>query len=212
MVSAVGFGARIGALLLIGALAVPALASAGGIAQLERFVEGAASARGEFEQVVTASSGRKPQRGAGNFVFERPGKFRWEYETPYPQLLVSDGTQLWSWDPDLNQATVQAVGNALGNTPAAILAGDGSLERNFALSEAGQADGLAWVRAVPREQDTSFESIRIGLANGELKRMELQDHFGQTTVIDFRSLVTGIEIDADAFRFTPPPGADVIGG
>src|SRR5690606_35107133 len=67
-----------------------------GLAQLERFVEQAARAEGRFEQTVTAPSGRQPQASSGSFAFERPGKFRWEYGTPYPQLLVSDGEQLRS--------------------------------------------------------------------------------------------------------------------
>lgn len=182
-----------------------------GIAQLKQFVAAAASAQGRFEQVVTASSGRRPQRASGHFAFVRPRLFRWVYETPYAQVLVSDGERLWSWDEDLNQATVKQLGEALGSTPAAILAGDGALERDFELSEAGRADGLVWVAAQPRLGDSTFEAMRVGLADGMLRRMELRDHFGQTTVIDFADMVTGITPDAALFSFVPPPGADVIG-
>lgn len=182
-----------------------------GIAQLKQFVDRAGSAEGRFEQTVVAKSGRRPQQASGHFAFVRPGQFRWVYETPYPQLLVSDGERLWSWDEDLNQVTVKALGDALGSTPAAILAGDGALERDFELSEAGTADGLAWVSALPRQPDSTFEAMRVGLADGMLRRMELRDHFGQTTVIDFVDLTTGVAPDPTLFRFTPPPGADVIG-
>jgi outer membrane lipoprotein carrier protein len=186
-------------------------AEGGGIAQLRQFVEGTGAAQGSFEQVVTATSGRRPQHASGRFAFMRPGKFRWVYETPYPQVLVSDGERLWSWDPDLNQVTVNVLGDALGNTPAAILAGDGEIDRDFELSEAGASDGLDWVLAIPRQADSSFELMRIGLSGNRLKRMELRDHFGQTTVIDFTSLTTDVLPDAAQFTFSPPPGADVIG-
>lgn len=182
-----------------------------GIAQLKRFVAEAAGAQGRFEQIVTASSGRRPQRASGHFAFVRPGQFRWVYETPYTQVLVSDGERLWAWDEDLNQVTVKRLGDALGSTPAAILAGDGALERDFDLSEAGRADGLAWVIARPRQSDSTFETMRVGLTDGMLRRMELRDHFGQTTVIDFDDLRTDIAPDPALFSFTPPPGADVIG-
>lgn len=188
-----------------------AASSDDGIAQLRQFVAAAASAQGRFEQVVTASSGRRPQHASGHFAFVRPGQFRWVYETPYTQVLVSDGERLWAWDEDLNQVTVKRLGDALGSTPAAILAGDGALERDFDLSEAGRADGLAWVIARPRLSDTTFEAMRVGLADGMLRRMELRDHFGQTTVIDFDDLRTDIAPDPALFSFTPPPGADVIG-
>lgn len=199
-----------GGLLLMFAVAT-AEAAETGIVQLRDFMANAASATGAFRQVVTASSGRRPQIASGRFAFERPGRFRWTYDLPYPQLLVSDGERLWIWDPDLNQVTVRTLGDALGSTPAAILAGDGALDQDFELSEAGRSDELDWVLAMPRQADSGFESMRIGLTDGLLRRMELRDHFGQTTVIDFVELSTGVSQPASMFRFDPPPGADVIG-
>lgn len=181
-----------------------------GIEMLKRFVAETARASGTFEQTVTANSGRKPQLSSGRFAFERPGRFRWVYEKPFPTLLVSDGEQLWLWDEDLNQATVRPLGNALGNTPAAILAGEGELERGFELAEAGEADGLSWVLAKPRQSDSGFEEMRLGFADGVLRRMELRDPFGQHTLIVFTDLQPNPGIDTEAFRFTPPAGADVI--
>ena len=202
-------GLRLGVALVLACAA--GVASAGGIAQLRHFVESARSARGEFEQTVIAASGRKPQRASGSFVFARPGKFRWTYDKPYAQVLVSDGDKLWSWDRDLNQVTVKRLGDALGSTPAAILAGDDAIERNFELVEAGSSDGLEWVHAKPKQADSSFESMRMGFAGGTLRRMELKDNFGQTTLIEFRSLVAGARPDPAQFSFVAPPGADVIG-
>lgn len=182
-----------------------------GVVQLEQFVSSTRQATGSFEQTVTASSGRRPQVSSGQFVFMRPGKFRWVYERPYPQLLVSDGERLWSWDEDLNQVTTRVLDDALGSTPAAVLMGDGALERDFELAEAGSADGLQWVVATPRQADSSFDSMRLGLAEGMLRKMEMRDNFGQVTVIVFSGFDAEADIDLDLFRFVPPPGADVIG-
>lgn len=187
-----------------------AAAANNGIAQLRQFVEGARHAEGQFEQTVYAASGRKPQQASGSFAFARPGKFRWTYERPYPQVLVSDGDKLWAWDRDLNQVTVKRLGDALGSTPVAVLAGEGALERDFELDEAGTSDGLAWVLAKPRKADSAFESMRLGLAGGSLRRMELRDNFGQTTLIVFSSMNTGGRPDPAQFRFVAPAGADVI--
>lgn len=182
-----------------------------GVAQLEQFVASTRQATGAFEQLVTASSGRRPQHSSGQFVFMRPGKFRWEYERPYPQLLVSDGRRLWSWDEDLNQATTRVLNDALGSTPAAVLTGEGALERDFELSEAGVAEGLQWVMAMPRQSDSSFESMRLGFAEGMLRKMALRDNFGQMTEITFTRFEVEVDIDAALFNFVPPPSADVIG-
>jgi outer membrane lipoprotein carrier protein len=204
---------RLAALLLVAALCAVSgvVAAADGIDQLRQFVDRARSAQGEFEQTVVSGAGRKPQQASGSFVFSRPGKFRWAYDRPYAQLLVSDGEKLWSWDRDLNQVTVKRLGDALGSTPVAILAGDGALERDFELAEGGASDGLAWVLAKPRQAESSFESMRLGLAGGMLRRMELRDNFGQTTLIEFTSLVADARPDPALFRFVAPPGADVIG-
>lgn len=195
------------------ALAAAAFAAgaADGVAQLRAFVAGATSAEGDFEQVVTAQSGRRPQEAAGRFAYARPGRFHWEYDSPYRQVLVGDGKALWSWDPDLNQVTVREIGDALGATPAAILFGSGALEDSFELADGGEHDGLAWAEARPRQTESGFESLRIGLADGQLRRMEMRDHFGQTTVIRFTRLRANPVLAADRFRFTPPAGADIIG-
>ena len=182
-----------------------------GIAQLRQFVAATPSAEGEFEQTVLAQSGRKPQQASGSFAYARPGRFHWEYDRPYRQILVGDGVNLWTWDPDLNQATVRAMGDALGATPAAILFGSGELDEGFVLTEGGKDGELAWVEARPRQTDSGFESLRIGLQDGRLRRMEMRDNFGQTTLIRFTRLEPNRQLAADRFRFVPPPGADVIG-
>jgi outer membrane lipoprotein carrier protein len=206
---------KCGAVVLFGALMTSAgavsAAAPGGVSQLRQFVNGARVAQGEFEQTVFAASGRKPQRASGTFLFSRPGKFRWSYDKPYPQLLVSDGDKLWSWDKDLNQVTVKRLGDELGSTPVAILAGDGALDRDFTLIEAGAGEGLDWVQAKPKSAESTFETIRLGMQGGQLKRMELRDNFGQTTLIVFTFSSAVSTPDASQFRFVPPPGADVIG-
>lgn len=199
-------------LLLV--LSAPTQAEEGNaLAHLRAFVEDAHTVQGRFEQRVLTSSGRQPRQASGEFVFQRPGRFHWEYMEPYPQLLVSDGSRLWSWDPDLNQVAIQELGDALGSTPAAILSGDEAFERNFELAEAGQVEGLEWLEATPRSPDSTFDTVRIGFAaDGRLERMEMRDHFGQNTVIDFHDLQLGADVPDGLFDFTPPPGADVMGG
>ncbi|NMG47247.1 outer membrane lipoprotein chaperone LolA [Azoarcus communis] len=199
--------------LVLAALVLPVSPSwaADGIAQLRQFVSATRSAEGEFDQTVMARSGRRPQQSSGTFAFARPGKFRWEYQMPYPQLLVGDGERLWSWDRDLNQVTVRPMGDALGSTPAAILFGKVELDQDFELADGGTSDGVVWVNARPRKADSTFESMRIGLAEGQLRRMELRDNFGQTTLIVFTRWLANPPLDATRFRFVPPEGADVIG-
>lgn len=200
--------AVMGSILL--ALALPVRAS--GLERLHAFIEGTRSARAGFTQTVVARSGRKPQQASGVMMFSRPGKFRWEYDRPYRQLIVGDGDKLWVYDPELKQVTTRKLAEAIGSSPAALLAGDNALDKNFILKDAGSSDGLEWVEAQPKSGETSFESLRMGFAGDMLKVMELRDTFGQTTTLVFSQLERNPPLPAQLFRFTPPKGADVIGG
>jgi len=201
---------RVGALLSMMFLA--SAADASGLEQLHAFLKGTKAGKAEFSQMVTVKSGNKaPQMASGNFLFSRPGKFRWAYDKPYSQLIVSDGEKLWAWDKDLNQVTVKKLGQALAGTPAALLAGDNALEKNFHLKEAGEANGLEWVEATPKAADGSFSLVRIGLKDNLPKLMEISDNFGQITHLIFDSFSANPAVDPASFRFTPPKGADVVG-
>ncbi len=189
---------------------LPAVVYASGLDQLKTFLERTHSARGIFVQSVASKSGRKPQQSAGSFMLQRPGKFRWAYEKPYPQLLVSDGEKLWSFDPDLNQVTVRKLGKALGSSPASLLAG-GDLDGSFVLKEAGQAEGLEMVDATPKAADGTFERVRIGLRDNLPRLMEIRDNFGQTTTLLFAEFHSNPSLPKDAFKFTAPKSADVVG-
>ena len=188
----------------------PYFAHASGLGQLKTFLETTASAKGSFVQSVANKSGRRPQQSAGTFAMQRPGKFRWHYEKPYQQLLVSDGDKLWSFDPDLNQVTVKKLGRALGSSPAALLAG-GDLDGHFVLKEAGAADGLEMIDATPKAEDGTFERVRIGFKDNLPRVMEIRDNFGQVTTLMFTEFHANQPLARDQFTFTPPKGADVVG-
>ena len=197
------------AALALAACAIPP-AAAGGIDELAAFVEGAKNGRAIFRQTVLARGARAEQTSSGTFAYARPGKFRWSYEKPYEQLVVGDGAKVWVYDRDLNQVIVRPLDAALGATPAALLAGDNALERNFTLVDAGEAEGLAWVEATPRAADSTFSRVRLGFKDRLARAMELTDAFGQTTRLVFERFERNVSLPADWFRFVPPPGADVV--
>lgn len=189
----------------------PGLAMAGAIDQLHDFLRNTKTLKAEFAQAVIAKSGRKPQQSSGIVAISRPGKLRWEIQKPYPQLVVGDGEKIWIHDPELQQVTVRKAGQAIGGSPAALLSGSNELERNFTLKEAGDSDGMAWVEATPKANDSGFERVRLGFSGSDLKAMELLDSFGQTTLVRFSRLEKNPALPASTFRFTPPAGADVVG-
>ncbi len=210
------FRFRVAALLVaIGALGASAVVHAAAQDALREFVRNTLAGKTTFNQVIVNKGGKTSNPASGSFQFQRPGKFRWIYEKPYEQSIIGDGERLWIHDRDLNQVTVRKLGGALGASPAAILAGNDDLEKNFDLKDGGVRDGIEWLEAIPKSRDTTFESVRIGLkvegGVASIAAMELKDSFGQTSVLTFGRMERSTGYAADAFRFTPPKGADVIG-
>jgi outer membrane lipoprotein carrier protein len=193
------------------ALALPLIAHAGGVDRLKAFVADAKTAEADFTQTVTDKQGRVTQQASGRMAFARPGKFRWDYDKPYEQVIVGDGAKLWLYDADLEQVTVKPLGDVIAGTPAALLAGDNAIEKYFSLKDAGKADGLEWLDATPKNKDTSFERIRMGFKGDTLVQMELFDFFGQRTTLTLSHFARNPAIAPTRFTFTPPKGADIIG-
>jgi outer membrane lipoprotein carrier protein len=185
--------------------------AASGLDELHAFLEGTQTAQGAFRQVVMNRDGRTTQSTSGTFAFARPGKFRWSYDKPFDQLIVGDGDKVWVYDRDLNQVIVRKLDAALGATPAALLAGDNALEKNFTLVAGGEGDGLEYVNATPKAADSQFKRIRLGFADNLPRKMVLSDAFGQTTELTFSDVRSNPQLPAETFQFTPPKGADVVG-
>jgi len=196
--------------LLLLMLLAPCAASASSAEELKAFLRETATARARFAQMILDKNSRMLQQATGTMQFSRPGKFRWEYDKPYEQVIVGDGTRLWIYDKDLNQVTVRKLDRALGSSPAALLAGGNEIDKSYTLSNLGIQEGLEWLEAVPKTQDTAFERVRLGFGKAGLEAMELRDAFGQVTVIKFSAIERNARLAPEAFRFTPPQGADVI--
>jgi len=189
----------------------PAAAYPAAIDSLKTFVQGTRTVRATFSQTLIDRDMRILQKTSGTMQFERPGKFKWTYEKPYEQLIIGDGVRVWFYDYDLNQVTVRKLDLAIGSSPAALLAGNGAIESNFALSENDPQGGLEWLEARPKNKEGTFELVRLGFTStGLLRAMELRDNFGQTTMLVFSGLEKNPRLATDLFKFTPPKGADVI--
>ncbi len=197
--------------LAVLALCVGLPVQASSLERFKNYVRTTLSARADFEQKVFDGRKQLVQSATGRFAFERPGRFRWTYVTPTRQLIVGDGERVWIYDEDLAQVTVRRLARALGSTPAALLAGSADVAQAFDFTELGVREGLEWLEAKPREAEAGFAHIRLGLSAVGVEAMELLDHFGQTTQLRFSNVERNPSLDPSGFRFTPPPGTDVLG-
>ncbi|MBK6009016.1 outer membrane lipoprotein chaperone LolA [Ramlibacter ginsenosidimutans] len=201
--------------LALGALA--AAAHAGAIDSLENFVRNAKTGHADFTQVITAPP-RDGQPGrtkssSGSFDFQRPNRFRFEYRKPFEQTIVADGQTVWLFDKDLNQVSQRKQVKVLANTPAAVIAASPDLEsikRDFELQPLPDQDGLQWVQATPRQKEGQLTSMKIGFRGDQLAALEIQDSFGQRSVLTFNNMQVNAPVNPQTFHFTPPKGADVL--
>jgi len=183
---------------------------ASGLNDLQRFYSEIKSYSASFEQTVMDEKLNLLEASSGELSIQRPGKFYWHYATPSEQLIVGDGKQVWIYDVELEQITHRQSEAAVTQTPAMLLSGEGDLAETFILEDAGQRDGLDWVRMIPKSRDSGFTDIHIGFSSGSLQLLEMQDSFGQTTQIRFKNVKENSDIPEQTFSFTPPAGVDVI--
>lgn len=185
-------------------------AHADAVADFRLFQSTVQRGSGQFEQIVVAPSGKIKQRGQGSYAFEKPGKFRWEIKKPFPQLIVADGKALFTYDPDLEQATQRSLKGALGESPAALLFGQADLDALFEVT-AGQAEkGITWLLAKPRSADALFTSIKLGMKDGVPSVIEINDSLGQITTVTLSEWSQPTDFPPGLFKFEPPPGVDLI--
>lgn len=183
---------------------------ASGPESLARFFDNVATFRAEFEQVVLDENLDEIEQSSGKMWLSRPGKFRWDYAFPLEQYIVSDGKQVWVYDVDLAQASRHRLTDAIGTTPATLLAGMGDLESNFHVRDLGQQGALFWVGLTPKDGSEGYEDIRVGFENDQLRLLEFLDGLGQMTRISLAAVQENPEIEEEKFEFVPPPDVDVF--
>lgn len=175
-----------------------------------RFFSSFNGLKADIVQSVYDQRHQLQQELRGSVAIQRPGKFRWSYQTPYVQQIIADGRKLWFYDVDLEQVTVKPQDQTLGGTPAALLSSSTALSEQFNVEADGQHDGLAWFKLTPKKKDANVERIALAFKGDTFKRLEVVDSFGQLTIFNFENLQLNPKLDPQLFKFTAPKGVDVI--
>ena len=136
--------------------------------------------RRTFTRQVLTSEGKLQQESDGHVWILRPGRFRWNYLTPYKQQLVADGRRLWSYDEDLAQVSVQPMDKVFSSTPAMLLSGNEPLEKVFRLQEQPAEDGQQQVLLTPISDDSSVIEVHLFFVKGDIiahrSQRQLREH------------------------------------
>lgn len=163
-----------------------------------------------FEQQILDSSGEQMQNARGEMWLSRPGMLRWEVEAPYSQTVVSDGEDVYMYDPDLEQVTVQEMDDRVTHTPALLLSGSANdLTESYEVFYE-QEGGEDVFTLVPTSADTLFEELSMVFEGETLTELWMMDSTGQRTAITFSNITLNGDIAPDIFDFEIPEGTDVI--
>ncbi len=174
------------------------------------FFENLTTLTADFEQTVENAQLSASATASGKLWIQRPGKFRWDYLSPYEQEIVSDGKKIWILDTDLEQVIVKPINQSMGNTPAVLLSDTKPVADTFNIRDLGVRVVLHWIELTPKDTEASFTAIRLGFDDNILREMVLEDNLGQTTQLSFRHLKRNTKISPEKFVFTPPKGVDIF--
>jgi len=164
----------------------------------------------DFTQTITTEDGVVLQKTFGNIAMQRPGKFRWETTTGIKQLIVTDGTKLWIYDPELKQVTIRRLGSTVGQTPILLLTGSHvDLQNHFAINKVSKDQPGDWFQLMPKNKNNAFASVVIGFENNKIIALNFTNKLEQKTVILFSKVLLNQE-NLPNFSFTIPQGVDVI--
>lgn len=201
-------------LLLVGLLSLSVWsvqAEDDAVGRLNQFVAEVSEFQAMFTQTVVDSEGNIIEEADGEFLLSRPGKFRWDYVTPFAQQIVADGQRIWFYDVDLEQITVKNQDETLADTPAGLLSGKSMPEDTYNITAIDKDDDLQWIELTPKDEESNYQRVQMGFDEAGLQQMLMTDAFDQRTRLQFSEVQINPEIDASRFTFTPPAGVDVVG-
>ena len=179
-------------------------------AALDLFLKDLESYQADFMQTLSSEQGETLEISTGKVYMQNPGRYRWEYEQPYVQLLITDSETLWIYDKDLEQVTIKNVAGAIDTTPAAIISGKQNISELYVVNNMGVIDGFDWLELIPRDIESQYRSIRLGFDDNKLITMIMNDNLGQMTRIDFLKPERNKRFGGPLFTFAMPAGVDVI--
>jgi outer membrane lipoprotein carrier protein len=168
------------------------------------------SMRANFQQALYADKREAPRTSKGKMAIQRPGKFRWDTQSPNEQILVADGNLLWIYDVDLEQATKQKVDTTDSNSPALFLSGNVSeIPKRFVVSTEKTENGVGF-KLEAKSADDMFQSIKIIFQADKLSKMIVGTRIGQRSEFSFSQVELNPTFPNSTFHFKPPAGVDVL--
>jgi outer membrane lipoprotein carrier protein len=179
--------------------------------QLAAILDTTTTLTAEVEQLLMDQDGRELQENRVELVMQKPASFYWAIKEPYEELMVTDGSVIWRYEPDLEQVTIQEFNDDVDRTPVMLLNGNAaSIAESYEVSATSMDSTRTRFVLLPKKPGNLFERLSLTFKGSDLEEMQFEDSLGQQTSLTFRQVVRNQTIDSSKFHFTPPDGVEVI--
>jgi len=198
-----------------GALAAPTLDEA--VSALEQAQRRVTDLKAPFRQAAHNKVMNQTIEARGTLYLKKPGRLRWEYQTPTPQEIVSDGTRLWIYTPELKQVNVSAAPAALAGPAGSFLQGLGQVREHFDVrflnpAQPTDAEGLVVLDLAPKKPQPLMTRLIVSMdpKTWLVRQAVIYDELGNTVTVRFGDTVVNSGLADALFVFVPPPGVAVV--
>lgn len=169
------------------------------------------SFKADFTQRQYDEDSQLLQSSKGSAAILKPGKMRWQIDTPFSNLILVNGSVLWRYDEDLEQASREKLSDDLSQTPALLLSGDSAqVAKSYDVNVVNENDAAIEFMLLPKVQGSLFKSLALSFENDRLLSMKIVDDFDQTTEILFDEIAVNVTLTENLFEFSVPEGTDVM--
>ena len=163
-------------------------------------------------QLIVESDGGVLEESDIKMRLKKPDGFYWETLTPFPELIVTDGSTLWNYQPDLEQVVIEDWDSSRSELAAQLLSGNiESLAGDYTIDSVTPKESEHQeFKLIPRTADNVYQLISINFMRDELDSIYLNSKNGQQTVWRFDNVMRNSAIDDAQFLFVPPENIEII--
>ena len=168
--------------------------------------------RANVLQRIVAMDGEVLEQNEIRMALKRPDGFYWETVAPFAELIVTDGNQLWHYQPELEQLVIEDWQRQEAALAAQLLAGETTqLQTDYAVVQTTpEQDARQQFRLTPLAADSLYYDITLGFQSATIQFIRIHDKNGQQTIWEFDQVQPDSLIDDALFRFMPPAGIEII--
>jgi outer membrane lipoprotein carrier protein len=182
---------------------------------VDRYYNDLRSLQTQFTETYRGAGMQRQE--SGTLWLKKPGKMRWEYTSPREKLFISDGKVAWFYVPGesrVQKAPVSKIDDL--RSPLRFLLGKTKLAKelnglSIAPDVTPSSPGNVVLRGVPRQMQDRISQVLLEITpDHRIARLSIDEADGSVTEFQFRDQHENVNVSEQRFRFSPPPGVEVV--